>query len=355
MGACIGTQTAAKESTDELAQETNPTELKPAKALLPPLNLSEPGPPATTDRSVSAGSPGLSRKHSSQIACEVTPPPVKNERRLLEADEFEGLEGVFEQFLKESYGQFSLYAHLADGVAVIPQEPVCLVDGTVYTGEWNCMWQRHGRGRELMPDGSRYIGYFEGDQRKGKGRLICPGTYFYEGDFRHGEASGYGEYCTADGSYYKGQFRNNLQEGRGKETYPNGCSYRGSFKNGEKSGRGVFKWPDGSVYSGTFLHNLQHGTGTTTWASGKSYTGQWRAGKMHGSGVFAWTDGREFRGHYVNGLKHGAGKFVWPSGKVLEGTWENGVQEGLARVRASKKSEFQTGLWRQGQFVRWVN
>lgn len=78
--------------------------------------------------------------------------------------------------------------------------------------------------------GETYLGEWEADQRKGKGRLILPNGDYYEGDFLDNKANGKGIFNSEEtGITYEGEFKDDRQEGKGKETHPNGAFYEGQF------------------------------------------------------------------------------------------------------------------------------
>jgi len=56
------------------------------------------------------------------------------------------------------------------------------------------MKKRHGKGKEVWPDGRKY-----------------------EGDYVNGVQEGYGVYCYADDSKYEGDWKNKKRHGKGKE------------------------------------------------------------------------------------------------------------------------------------------
>ena len=59
-----------------------------------------------------------------------------------------------------------------DGIIVKKFAKGQLEDGASYEGEWSEKHLRHGRGKQIMLDGSLYKGYWLHDVVNGRGRLI---------------------------------------------------------------------------------------------------------------------------------------------------------------------------------------
>ena len=79
---------------------------------------------------------------------------------------------------------------------------------------------------------------------------------------------------------YTGTWKNDLQHGKGQENYPDGSFYNGDFKDGFKSGFGQFKWRH-AEYNGQFLDDMRDGTyGKMVWNDGRIYEGSWLKDKM---------------------------------------------------------------------------
>ena len=249
--------------------------------------------------------------------------------------------------------------------------PVAFEDGIVYIGQWKLLSPksvvsseltssyiiegieaiRHGKGKQIWPEGSIYEGFWRDDQADGFGRLIHADGDYYEGEWKNDKAHGKGKYVHPDGSYYEGDWVKDLQEGFGIEHHPNGSVYTGEFVAGEKHGEGKFVNPDGSSYVGSFKNNHFDGKGRYEWADGKAYDGEWTESKFNGYGVFTWKDGRKHEGYYKGGLKHGFGVYHLGNGKKFEGTWKEGMQEGKGTF-TSRKGKVLTGTWCQGKRVK---
>jgi hypothetical protein len=99
----------------------------------------------------------------------------------------------------------------------------------------------------------------------------------YEGEYRGGQANGWGVYTYTDGSHYDGEWKDSRRNGRGVFTFTNGNRYEGEFKDGNFHGRGAFTFADGNRYVGEFKDNKVNGTGTLV-AGGETYSGNWTNG-----------------------------------------------------------------------------
>lgn len=254
----------------------------------------------------------------------------------------------------ETMGQFVYDFDLRDGVSVSRRPPLELEKGALYTGEWNSMGQRHGRGIQIWADGSMYEGYWANDKATGKGRLFHADGDVYEGQWKEDKAHGQGVYTHSDGASYKGGWDQDKQHGYGLEIWPDGAKYEGLYKNGKKEGRGKFLWGDNSTYEGEFRDNNINGIGTYRWADGRQFVGEWRDNKMHGRGVFTWADGRRYEGDYFEDKKDGWGVFVWPDGRRYEGRWRWGKQHGRGKYTQTN-GVMREGEWLDGKRVKWID
>lgn len=248
---------------------------------------------------------------------------------------------------------FAFSKPLQDGVEVEMKEALVLEGGVVYTGEWNKQNERHGRGTQVWPDGSKYEGYWQHDKSTGLGRLTHMDGDVYTGEWKDDQASGHGTYSHSDGATYEGQWKDDKQHGYGVERWPDGAQYSGNYINGKKQGKGKFLWSDGSQYDGEFEDNNLHGIGTYLWQDGRKYTGSWKNNRMDGHGEFVWADGRVYTGGYVEDKKEGYGEFRWPDGRVYRGHWQDGYQHGHGTY-VSSDNEARQGEWRQGKRIKWT-
>ncbi len=232
--------------------------------------------------------------------------------------------------------------------------PFELDNGAIYIGQWNKQGLREGRGTQVWPDGSKYVGYWKNDMANGKGRLIHADGDVYEGEWYNDKAHGYGVYTHMDGAQYTGYWKEDKQHGNGVETWPDGARYEGSYEFGKKHGKGKFHWADNSSYDGEFFNNNIHGRGVYIWSDGRRYEGDWKNNKMDGKGLFTWSDGRRYVGEYLDDKKHGQGEFSWPDGRKYVGGWMNGKQHGKG-IYTSADGKPKEGEWKEGKRVRWIS
>lgn len=257
--------------------------------------------------------------------------------------------GPFDYTLKEDFlSQNPSYRDFLQTSKNLPiSEPRKLENQATYIGQW-LNGQKHGRGKQIWPDGSFYEGYWYQNQAHGKGRLIhCQGTV-YEGYWALDQAHGQGLYFTVEGSFYQGSWYEDKQHGFGVEKWGSGASYEGDYFMGMKHGKGTFKWEDGSWYQGEFQENLIQGKGKYQWNDGREYDGEWMGNKMHGKGVFKWPDGRIYSGNYEHDEKNGIGVFFWPDGSLYKGFWMEGNQHGRGKF-IGKDGSVREGNWRNGK------
>ena len=156
---------------------------------------------------------------------------------------------------------------------------------------------------------SEYKGEIRFEKADGKGKFET-NNYTYEGNWKGGKPTGYGELRYKDGSYYKGQFVNSRPEGEGEYFVYGNFEYKGHFKEG-----------------------LFDGFGEVEWNNGQRYEGQFDKGKFDGDGKFYWPDGRIFTGKYNKGRKNGPGVVELGQGIVFEGEWIDGERVGKGTLK----------------------
>ena len=244
---------------------------------------------------------------------------------------------------------FSNYPPLKDGVKVILKPLQFCENGIVYSGEWDEEGNKHGRGVQLYPDGSKYYGYWIKNMINIKGKLVHREGDVYEGQWVDEKAEGYGVYISVNGTRYEGGWVNDRQEGNGKEKWPDGNEYIGEYFAGAKQGRGKFIWSDGSIYEGEFYNNNIEGKGIYIWPDKRKYNGEWKNNRMDGYGEFKWPDGRTYEGEYKNDKKEGFGTFTWPNGKIYKGNWKEGKQDGEGEVYDPEKKEWTKYMFKKGE------
>ena len=135
----------------------------------------------------------------------------------------------------EEFQEFcTTHNSLNDSVEIEIRPGTTCENKTIYHGEWDIKNnKRHGRGIQIWPDGSKYLGYWKNDQ-PWKGKLIHPDGDIYDGEWEGGKPNGTGCYTHLDGTKYVGEWKNDRQEGNGEETWPDGSMYKGQYKEGKK-------------------------------------------------------------------------------------------------------------------------
>ena len=246
---------------------------------------------------------------------------------------------------------FSNYPPLKDGIKVILKPTQINEDGICYSGEWDEEGNKHGRGIQLWPDGSKYYGYWIKNKVNKKGKLIHIEGDIYEGEWVDEKAEGFGVYISSKGTKYEGDWVADKQEGKGKEQWPDGNVYIGDYLAGAKHGNGKFIWNDGSVYEGQFVNNNIEGKGIYIWPDKREYNGEWKNNQMDGNGEFKWPDGRIYKGEYKKDQKDGFGIFIWPNGQKYRGNWKNGKQNGEGEMYSPEDDKWNKYIWENGEKV----
>ena len=138
-----------------------------------------------------------------------------------------------------------------------------------YFGQWSGS-QRHGRGRQIWPDGTRYDGYWAIGEHNGYGRIVYPDGSYYIGFFKDNQRYGQGKLIRSDETSYDGVWSNDEQNGSGTEVWQDG-RFEGQYQNGFRHGHGKFIMFDGSSYEGDFAQNMMEGQGKYLWPNGSNY------------------------------------------------------------------------------------
>jgi hypothetical protein len=236
---------------------------------------------------------------------------------------------------------------LIEGVVYPTSIVYKLPDNTLYRGEFNKDCIPHGRGIQVRPDGSTFVGYFLNGKISGLGRFMNCDKIVYQGLFISQE----GGETTLGGESI-------VVHGKGMETWPNGIKYEGTYNMGHKEGDGVLFMLDGK-YVGEFYNDDFNGYGEVTWRNGNSYKGSWKDGMMHGKGTFTWKNGKKYTGRYKFGEKDGKGVMAWPDKRYYEGDWKNGKMHGEGlyiyfHIGRGKLRRVK-GEWENGERKRWLS
>ncbi|KAG5506381.1 hypothetical protein JKF63_05884 [Porcisia hertigi] len=158
-------------------------------------------------------------------------------------------------------------------------------DGDLYRGEFNCQWQREGRGEAWLADGTHYAGVFKGDEIIEGVVRIPNGTteVVFEGTL-HDETFVRGRLTQAD-FVYEGEFSANEPHGKGKLVFATGAVQEGTFFHGKLHGSDCkMKLDGGFVYVGEFLDGqIRRGT---LYTPTYTYEGEFNDhGRAHGEGA----------------------------------------------------------------------
>ncbi|KAJ8604795.1 hypothetical protein CTAYLR_001068 [Chrysophaeum taylorii] len=157
--------------------------------------------------------------------------------------------------------------------------------GTVYEGEWR-LQAPHGRGVIRYASGAKFIGTFENGKKHGTGVFESTDGSTYEGSWVEDAVTGTGRMAYGDGRVYEGEWRDGVRDGTGKCSYPNESVYDGGWSNDERVGYGEMFHADGSVYKGEWMRSQPHGGGSYTFENGDHFEGNWVEGKRAGQGKY---------------------------------------------------------------------
>ena len=146
------------------------------------------------------------------------------------------------------------------------------------------------------------------------------------------------EHVLPDGSIYIGEWQGNCANGLGFIKFPDGKYAIGNWQDGELEGKGFAWFPNKSSYYGEWKKGLKNGPGVLRIASGVSYSGEWRDGKMHGKGTYHDVDGAIL--NVENGTE-------------LESDETVGNSESDA-ARYQKLPNYQTSSWTIKAIKRWI-
>ena len=162
--------------------------------------------------------------------------------------------------------------------------------------------KRHGRGTKTWPNGDKYDGEWQFDQKDGRGTLSSEAEACYEGEWRSG-----------------------AKHGKGKVTFACGDEYDGEWQGDRAHGKGVFRKKNGNVYAGSYYQDRCHGFGTLTFTNGDRFEGMWRGGVKSGQGTITWATGRKFTGRFAEDCPV-VGELTEDDGKVYRVTYGGGVK-----------------------------
>jgi len=85
--------------------------------------------------------------------------------------------------------------------------------------------------------GFQFDGVYESDKKKGAGKLLCPNSSFYEGQFDNDKLNNLGVHIDHWGNHYEGFFQMGVKSGTGRLVFSDGKVYEGHFENVGLEGR----------------------------------------------------------------------------------------------------------------------
>lgn len=167
----------------------------------------------------------------------------------------------------------------------------------------------------------------------------------YEGEFKHGNFDGQGEYRWPNGQVYKGSFLNGDFSGFGVKSKNGVVTYEGYFKKDEYEGHGKMYLEDGTVIEGEFIKGKLTGTCNFKWLDGDVFDGACVANRRQGNGIVKFANGDLFQGHYEKGERTGRGVFKYASGEQFDGIFNDGIREGSGTLRDKGGAIIYKGKW----------
>ncbi|KAG5512067.1 hypothetical protein GH5_08023 [Leishmania sp. Ghana 2012 LV757] len=189
----------------------------------------------------------------------------------------------------------------------------------VYVGPRLQDGTKQGLGQTLFPSGDCYTGEYKENQRDGRGVYWwSKGSALYCGEWFRNMRHGYGRMVYPDGSRYLGWWVRGKRSGKGRYVYADGSSYDGTWVKDEKHGSGTYHLLDGSSFIGSFHHN-RFVSGEWRLASGTvRYIGNFEKDAPAGAGVYVHRCGLKAGSFQQEGTYSEEGK-AWVPG-VLRGT-----------------------------------
>ena len=236
-----------------------------------------------------------------------------------------------------------------NSTVITPTSKVSSRDSIIYDLKGNVVSSTYtGKGKKVYSTGAVVEATFKNGLEYGYGKYTSKdGSYWYKGNFDHGEGNGKGK-MLLNGALYEGTFVDSKREGKGKIIYENGDTYTGNFKSDKMHGQGTFTWSTGDKYVGNFYNSLFSGNGTYYWKNGDRYEGAWTKGERTGNGTYYFNDGRKYIGDFVKGIMDGYGTFTWPNGDKYVGAFKDGYRTGYGTYTWKDGSRHQ-GYWLNGK------
>ena len=205
------------------------------------------------------------------------------------------------------------------------------------TEEQGQRW-KDGEGSIVYPNGDRYVGFFQNNQRHGYGVLHYANQDKYDGEWQNGLKHGNGKMTwnaiTDFGHYkgwrYTGMYANDVFEGHGELRYDTeGGNYSGYWEGGKRQGLGR-EQINGDVYEGEFVDDLRHGDGVLT-HNGNTYKGKFVRGECADNEArINYADGAScYCGGVAGTLRNGEGHMKYADGTTYDGEFQNDLRHGV--------------------------
>ncbi len=213
--------------------------------------------------------------------------------------------------------------------------------------------------KEVLPDGSKYIGEWQNGQRNGLGILTNFSGGKYEGEFVNGKCHGQGKRISSHGHVVEGEFLNgHIYNGQGVASPDANNEKQGVWENGAFTGvwrRKIRLKENSSKHTGICTwrieKNEQVGIGTEVHWDGTTYEGYWQGKVRHGQGTLTSSQGHVFTGEWREGKVYsGEGAMILPWGDICHGTWVDGLMEGIGRIEYVSRQMVYEGQLQQGQY-----
>ena len=112
------------------------------------------------------------------------------------------------------------------------KDAITLADGSTFEGN-TINGLPEGYGKQIMPNGDEYLGYFIKGKRNGVGKLYRRDGFTYHGDFENNRITGFGVMRLPEGDEYRGEFKHGVYHGKGRFVDVNGRVTEGIWVDGK--------------------------------------------------------------------------------------------------------------------------
>nr|CRZ25226.1 Bm10532 [Brugia malayi] len=167
-----------------------------------------------------------------------------------------------------------------------------------------------------------YDGYWLCGKPHGRGCLVYPSKWEYQGYFVDGRLEGFGKMSITTGGNLR---KINPYFGVKEEGTPEVDVHIGFWRNGCLEGLAHITFSNGDTYDGYMQRGLRHGYGLLHVSKGdqtETYFGGWQAGMRSGYGV-STSNKERYLGMWKNDLRHGSGTLITIEGVYHEGLFDN--------------------------------